>query len=58
VNLLQKLYIMINFARILSLPLIEALEAIPEHQRQVMSVLAKSRQGEFITSAIADISTL
>ena len=36
---------------------IEALEAIPEHTKQVMSVLAKSRQGEFISDAIVDDST-
>jgi metal-responsive CopG/Arc/MetJ family transcriptional regulator len=47
-----------NRSEILRSLVIEALEAIPEHQRLVMSVLAKSRQGEFITSAIADISTL
>ncbi|MHC5755753.1 MAG: ribbon-helix-helix protein, CopG family [Nostoc sp.] len=46
-----------NRSEILRSLVIEALEAIPEHQRQVMSVLAKSRQGEFITSAIPDIST-
>ena len=45
-----------NRSEILRSLVIEALEAIPEHQRLVMSVLTKSRQGEFLTSAMADTS--
>ncbi|MHC5716430.1 MAG: ribbon-helix-helix protein, CopG family [Nostoc sp.] len=46
-----------NRSEILRSLVIEALEAIPEYQRLVMSVLTKSRQGEFITDTMPDIST-
>ena len=47
-----------NRSEILRSIVIEALEAIPEHTKQVMCIISKSRIGEFLTSAMADISTL
>ncbi|WP_375494979.1 hypothetical protein [uncultured Nostoc sp.] len=46
-----------NRSEILRSLIIEALSAIPEHQRLVMSVLAKSRQGEFNSDIAIDIQT-
>lgn len=46
-----------NRSEILRSLIIEALDAIPEHQRLVMSVLAKSRQGEFNSDIAIDIQT-
>jgi hypothetical protein len=46
-----------NRSEILRSLIIEAIDAIPEHQRLVMSVLAKSRQGEFNSDIAIDIQT-
>ena len=46
-----------NRSEILRLLVIEALDAIPEHTLQVMSIISKSRQGEFISDAMVDDST-
>ncbi len=46
-----------NRSEILRSLVIEALEAIPEHTKQVMSIISKSRQGEFLTDTMPDIST-
>ena len=46
-----------NRSEILRSLVIEALDAIPEQQRQVMYVLAKSRQGEFNSDTVIDIQT-
>ncbi|WP_341532339.1 ribbon-helix-helix protein, CopG family (plasmid) [Nostoc sp. UHCC 0302] len=46
-----------NRSEILRLLVIEALEAIPEHTKQVMSIISQSRQGDFISDAMVDDST-
>ncbi|WP_341532207.1 hypothetical protein WKK05_41050 (plasmid) [Nostoc sp. UHCC 0302] len=46
-----------NRSEILRLLVIDALDAIPEHIKQVMSIISQSRQGEFISDAMVDDST-
>lgn len=37
--------------------IIEALDTIPKHTKQLMSIISQSRQGEFISDAMVDNST-